>query len=472
MLNRILGLLVLVFLIGDLGYSFLHYADAPIDGDLPAVVLPGIEEQKVLDDPFGFHVLISGDGHSGTNRYFMRALRYQWFNHLPQAIQSFTSPVESIYIAAGMLKLLIHIVGVIAATLLARSIFRITNLWLAVVALLTSLCFQHSGYIHTMGMIDPAVTYAVAYGGTVFLFFIWVWVTSRLIQRASILYQVLSYLILLVLSFAGALGPAMILVALVTYLIFLRKTHGNIRAVWQALTARQDLVVLAIGIVLLASYSLWLGSMNTENQISDLSIIERYLALPVGLFKMLSHNPGLLYLLLGLALNAWLLSRFQNEQNKLFRQLLLWVGIFSVIFILLLPLGGFRDYRPYVVRRDTLLPLIFLLTFLFSVSSVLILSQQLTSRWKLISAAAIGAIAIIFFVVDIAPLGRNACQRGLIKQLQLSDASPTVLDSDGLLMTWDPVEKADESAYVSAVLVKWNILQDPTLFTQSRSLPE
>lgn len=50
-----------------------------------------------------------------------------------------------------------------------------------------------------------------------------------------------------------------------------------------------------------------------------------------------------------------------------------WIGVFSLFYILLLPLGGYRDYRPNVLRHDTILPITLSLIFVL-VKQLFILS--------------------------------------------------------------------------------------------------
>jgi hypothetical protein len=56
--NKILSTFLILFLFADLTYSFLQHYSMPIDGDLAGGVIPAVEVNQILEDPFAFRVIV------------------------------------------------------------------------------------------------------------------------------------------------------------------------------------------------------------------------------------------------------------------------------------------------------------------------------------------------------------------------------------------------------------------------------
>nr|MBK9651342.1 hypothetical protein [Bacteroidota bacterium] len=63
--------------------SFIRYYNLPLDGDLPAIVLPVESYELVLKDPFGLTVLLNDSVYAATNRFFTHFLS----NHILELLR-------------------------------------------------------------------------------------------------------------------------------------------------------------------------------------------------------------------------------------------------------------------------------------------------------------------------------------------------------------------------------------------------
>ena len=131
---------------------------------------------------------------------------------------------------------------------------------------------------------------------------------------------------------------------------------------------------LPIGIF--SSYSLYLGKYNLHNSIYSASLVDLYLSLPTGIYYQFTQKLAFPVLFLILVINVLIISRMsKTSERKKILNAFKWIGLFSLIYILLLPLGGYRDYRPNILRYDTIMPITLSLFFVFGTTSLFILKN-------------------------------------------------------------------------------------------------
>jgi len=99
-----------------------------------------------------------------------------------------------------------------------------------------------------------------------------------------------------------------------------------------------------------------------------------YLRLPIGIYYLLTQKLGFPILLLILAINSLIIRyKINTPEGKTILKLFKWIGLFALIYILFLPFGGYRDYRPNILRYDTILPITISLVFIFAKTTIFIL---------------------------------------------------------------------------------------------------
>lgn len=104
------------------------------------------------------------------------------------------------------------------------------------------------------------------------------------------------------------------------------------------------------------------------------------------------------------------------------------LGLFSLLYILFLPLGGHRIYCPFILRRDSILPIILGLLYFYGASSYYLLLQLPRSirRWYAGGLLLVGAI---YMNADkLRMTNCNACERQALERL--AHASEPVVEVD------------------------------------------
>src|SRR5690606_10158483 len=99
--KKIFFLLSVLFML-DIAYSFIQHYQMPLDGDLGPISLPSEAYKKVLSDPFGFQVLLKNEVYPAPNRYFAHQLVSGYFKTAPLLLQTFVSPVKSVYMSCAI----------------------------------------------------------------------------------------------------------------------------------------------------------------------------------------------------------------------------------------------------------------------------------------------------------------------------------------------------------------------------------
>ncbi len=68
--SKIISIILLLFLVIDLSFTFYQNYNLPLDGDLVPIVAPSEHYSQILKDPFGITVIKEQESYAATNRYF------------------------------------------------------------------------------------------------------------------------------------------------------------------------------------------------------------------------------------------------------------------------------------------------------------------------------------------------------------------------------------------------------------------
>ena len=101
---KLISILLIIFLVEDLTYSFFQYYNTPLFGDITVSVLPEVHVQKLFNDPFGFDIIKNGKKQFNPNRYFSHLFLQNYFRKMPLFLQKFVSPINSVYLSAAIAK--------------------------------------------------------------------------------------------------------------------------------------------------------------------------------------------------------------------------------------------------------------------------------------------------------------------------------------------------------------------------------
>lgn len=209
-------------------------------------------------------------------------------------------------------------------------------------------------------------------------------------------------------------------------------------------------------------YPLFLGSFNSNNIAIPLPAL--YAKLPAGLFNLITTKLGYPVILMTLVLNM-ILVRKSNDQNhgrKILR-LCKWFGLFALIYILLLPIGGYRENRPNIIRYDTFMPVLIGIIFVAALSTLFLFKAlpRKNLNWYI---PLIAGILVLFTVNDQPMFQKSDCQRAALQQIESSSADTVKLKSDCDIIYWGKISKPEDSKLVSQMLTKWRITDRNKLF--------
>lgn len=458
-----IGLLFFVFI--DLGFTFWQHYRAPLDGDLAGIVVPSDHYQTVLEHPLGWYAIAQDTSYAAPNRYVVHRTMTAWFRVVPRFFQNFTDPIQSVYLASAFAKTLAH------AALLWLLAWFVTvftdrghhSIWLAA-AILTPL-FQTNGALkNTLSVVDQVPTYAFFYAWPLVLLLLYLrpWVRWWLGWHTPRWEFALGWSLALFLPFSGPLIPGIVgvlcLLVLVRWGWLWQRKPGNTLPAYIF-----SLVLLATGCV----YSLYIGRYNAEGS-SPVGLWERYQLIPQGFWQLLTNKLGLSLLLIAtLAQYLWMYRSGWNTPRSV-RLLLRGMLWFSLLYLLLLPLGGYRDYRPLVVRRDTLLPVYICLFWAWGYSTLFILkaSGGFSAFRQKAYAAFVGLFSLYFTLADEPGFRQNARQREALYTIFRSEEEIVPVNDDCRVLHWDPIYDPQFSETPARALEIWGIAKPGQRFVQ------
>jgi len=213
-------------------------------------------------------------------------------------------------------------------------------------------------------------------------------------------------------------------------------------------------------------YSLYIGRNDAENFTHTTLLSERYLKLPVGLYNLFTQKLGFPLLIFMIGLNAFVIYKQERSiERRRILNVLKWIGIFSAIYFILLPLGGYRDYRPYIIRRDTFMPITLCMVYFYGLSAYYLI-KNIAPKYKAIYLTGIIAFSAVFTIADEPEFGLNTCEREALEKLSQSSEKITLLESDCSIMEWDKISDYRASELNAQLLEYWGITEGRKLYYQ------
>lgn len=460
---------LILFIVADLGISFNQYYNSPIDGDVTSIVLPTAKYKAVLKDPCGIEMIASDTTYSEPNRFFALALIYEYFRTVPLISQSFLSPISSVYFSAAFLKIFIQILIVVMIGLYSSGRIGFKNdLFITSIALAT-IFFQVGGYSSTMGIIDATVSYTVYYSLSVGLVLILLYPLimnfgfKREIKPG--VFSILFYFMLaIIIPFMGNQVPLLIISIFLTALAGSMIFKVELSKIVAVIKADKKYLSVLILFIFLCSYSYFMSLYNSERNLSGLSFIERIAKIPAGLKNILFGKPGLWILMVLITINSIILKKISPAFNLKF---LKWFGLFCVMYLLVLPLDGYYEFRPNIIRRDNFIPVILILIVIFSRTTLSLIDALSNSPAKIrYMGFYIFTIMLIFTLADLPSLRIENCQRASLEMLSISDKKIVHLSGKCNLASWYSAKEVKDSEVNAQVFYLWGITAEPKYYIQ------
>ncbi|MEZ4956883.1 MAG: hypothetical protein R2825_25220 [Saprospiraceae bacterium] len=371
--------------------------------------------------------------------------------------------------AAALLKIAIQIllIWLLSAYVSGATNLRNSNFLLA--AILVTPFFQTHGYSLYMGVIEKSPTYFFFYPlplALLLLFFLPFYL--NLLNAKNKFWYLLLFVLTIILPFSGPLIPAVVLMVCPVFLFFYWKINDKIglgKINYPLPAFPKPAIVVLILLLILSAYSFYLSRFNVENSVSSVPLLERYMSLFVGLYKQLTQKIGLPLLLAAILFNYWLINRKQESNNKRIKLIFRYVGLFSVAYLLLLPLGGHRLYRAYIVRHDSMMPVTLCMIFMFGVSSFYLI-ENIYQKYKVKYVAGIAVVLFIFTIADLPNFDHNACEKRSLFELVNADQEMILLEENCPVMAWGKITDPNNSWLNVQLLKYWNVVKGDRLYYQ------
>ena len=228
----------------------------------------------------------------------------------------------------------------------------------------------------------------------------------------------------------------------------------------------KEILFYFILITTFSLYSLYIGRNNLENTTVDVSISDRYSLLPSGFINLFSQMTLILPVIIMIVVNALIIRKYYNNvTGRKILSFLKWIIICSIIYILLLPLGGYREYRPLILRYDTMLPVTLSLILIFGLTSYFLI-YSLSGKFKILFSGAV-IIILSFYCYENKPVSdANKCQRNALYEISRSGESIVQVSGDCNILAWKKITDYKESELNAELLMLWGVTKEKKLYYQ------
>ena len=470
------SLLFFILILCDIAYTFSqNYRLVSLDGDLCSIVLPWPGYAFVLHDPLGLDVLLNGEYYPATNRFFIHFFMYEYFHSFPFFLQNFFAPIESLYYSMTIFRTMIQVILLYLVAYYASGSPRIFNRNFLIAAILVTPLFQIEGYVEQIGITLNSITYTFFYAlPFVFILLYFLPFYSAYFHERRIRFNLFIHLLLaaclFVIVFGGPLGAPVILLACSSVLLyafitsFRRSNELIAKRFIHSINSIPKIVLWHFSFaILLALYSTYIGTHNTENLWTEMPLMDRYGLLLKGLWHILTFKLGASLLFVATIVNVALVSRFHTPAARRIVLLGKFILILCIAYILLLPLGGYREYRPLIIRVDTFAPVSVAAILLFVHSGLFLINNLRLTRRKILIGC-LTAFGLVYTNADHPGKGSNACEKATMRQIANSDEPVVLLRSGCSPLSWGKITNPDDSGEKAELLYYWNVTREKKLY--------
>ncbi len=469
--KKVLYYLLFLLLVIDLGYSFWQHQAKSLDGDMAWNALPAADVKTVLDNPLGFKAIAQDTNYVNPNRFFCHWFNQQYILKAPLFFQNWFSPIDSVYISMGLARTITQLFLLVLLGMFINKSYKFWKFNGLLAMFIVAGFFQTNGFNKQIGMIDESSTYVFFYA-TSFVFlliYLFPFVHQVFFKKSSsipFIVKIFWPFLALVVSLSGPLntGVALIFILLVIVHQFrklYRKNPQFISKPWmifKKLPVAIYFYLLPLGVFSL--YSLYLGKYNSLTIESELPLLELYGKMIEGVIPIFFSNEGFFILFLIILVNYFLIKRGRYKSTILLT--INWLLIFCLLYVLLLPFGGYRDYRPYLIRNDTLLPVIYSLVFMVGSSSLFLLLNMKAKKGVYIMFV----LGFVFFFtkLDNEGFNNNECEKRALIHASKTNQKVMELNTDCAPIGWELFRFPEESTLQSKLMKHWNITEKEVLF--------
>jgi len=392
-------------------------------------------------------------------------------------LQNFVEPIDSIYLSCAIAKIIIQTLIIYLLAVYISNIGNILRFDFLLAAILITPLFQTSGFSRYIGLIDQSIIYTFFYVlslAWLLLFFLPFFRTIYYNKKPAFNFavKILLALFIIFLTLNGPLVPGVVLIVcpMVLLNIWMKNyKESDISPFYKRVLAALKkipnyLMFYFVGICILSLYSLYIGRNNALNFGDSIPILERYLRLPSGIYSVVFQKLAFPILFLMIAINVIIIGKnYRSADGKKILKLVKWIGIFAIFYILLLPLGGFREYRSNIIRYDTIMPITFGLIFAFGFTSFYLI-KNITGNYKKFYVMGIVLFLLLFTNADRLNTDSYECERHALETIAHSSEKVVTLNCDCPVMEWEKIYDASESELNARLFKYWNITTEKKLY--------
>ncbi len=479
MTKKIVYIFFFTLVLADIGYSFFQFYNTPLDRDMSESIVPAYYINPVLESPLGLKIFREKTTYHNPNRFFSHWSLNKYFNTVPLFLQKCFNPIDSVYLSCAIIKIVTQIALIFLLAFAISGTNNVLKLDFILAAALITPLFQTNGFFTYMGIIDQSTSYVFFYAlpTSLLLLYFMPFFLKHYYEKEAKEKKIIRLLwipLAIVICLSGPLNPGIVLV--VTFIILLHhllktyssSTHNDIIKIGIDAIRQipKDYLFYLIPISIFSLYSLFLGTFNSSTINQQIPLIELYGRIPDGLFYQFTSKLGFPVLFTIIIINIVVIKRkFKSKEAKRILNIFKWILLFALVYILLLPLGGHRVYRPNVLRYDTIMPITLSMMFLFG-HSTLFLIKNITDKQKILYYPLIIFIAFIFSNSDEKKFDKNNCERMALKQLSETSDKIVKLENDCNVISWTKIENPNDSELNAQMLKILRITKEKTLYYQ------
>lgn len=475
MSEKLIKILLLLLIVADLGYSFAQYYHQKFDGDLMPIIAPSKQYETVLDNPFGRKALLEGIHYGGSNRYFSHQALISYFRNVPLWLQSFLSPVDSLYAAAALSKLLTHFALVFILCIYICHHFQFWRIDFIAIFLFITPFFQAYGYANNIGIISGSVTYLFFYALPLMLFLLfllpfYLTFVGNKSNNFPIWLHPFWLILVACLPFSGALiAPLGIMICGIIFLAFVNK--NLFKKEWKnqlkinLLSIKTEFWIYFSLLFLISCYSFYIARFNSENE-PPLPYFEALSKLSQGLFFIATSKLAIPLMAIILGINLFLKKEkhldFKHKgygENPNIKKFIGWLWLFLFLYLMTLPFGGFRPYRAQIIRHDTFIPVTLGLIFTVVISTNFIF-YHLKKAYRAKYFVVVMLILMAFTLADKPKYAENYCEKTTLESLFQSNDKKFFVPQNCTLFSWDSNPPNSLPSLISPLLKHWNITKE------------
>ena len=125
-------------------------------------------------------------------------------------------------------------------------------------------------------------------------------------------------------------------------------------------------------------------------------------------------------------------------------------------------MGGYRIYRPLIIRYDTIIPLSISYFIIYGTTSIYLISN--IKKYLPVYITGIILFTIFMIVIDLRISKLNECERKSLEIISASNQSVIELDQSCNVMAWGPVPIPEYSIRNATLLRRWNIIKQEKMY--------